>query len=89
MKKGRDVMDLVNELVPGDLVTIEWVGDRGFDRNDPGQELEAPEVAIVLRRMAEQCFYSIEGICVMPFECLHRGAIRSSTTYACKRLGRQ
>ena len=88
MKKGHDMSDLMEEFPTGALVAIEWVGSLDVDINeDEGEELGMPEPAIVLGHMPELSFRSHEGISVLPFECLHRGTIRSSTTYACKRLG--
>jgi hypothetical protein len=90
MKKGHDMSELMEEFPVGTLVAIEWVGGLDVDIDEgPGEELGAPEPAIVLGHMPELSFRSAEGISVLPFECLHRGAIRSSTTYACKRLGLQ
>lgn len=75
-------------FLPGSLVTIEWVSEgHVYDPQDHGYELDAPEPALVVRLIPKETFRSYEGRDVIPFECLHRGSLRASTTYASQLLG--
>lgn len=86
--KNENMTALEEEFLPGSLVTIEWVsGGPVYESWDNGWELDAPEPALVVRHIPEASFRSHEGTVVLPFECLHRGMLRASTTYASRPIG--
>jgi hypothetical protein len=86
-KARREIQQITGQFPPGSLVMIEWVGEAPYNSDENGYELEAPEPAVVVRmlpELAERSTTSItsSGPWVVPFECLHGGALRVSTTFA-------
>jgi hypothetical protein len=81
-KARREIQQITGQFPPGSLVMIEWVGEAPYNSDEHGYELEAPEPAVVVRMLPELAFHSYSGPWVVPFECLHGGALRVSTTFA-------
>jgi len=81
----QEVLSLQREFPVGALVTVQWVSSiAGYDPEDMGYELAAPERAVILEHIPGEAFMSHGGPPVIPFLCLHGGALRASTTYACE-----
>ena len=77
------------QFPPGSLVTIQWVSlGLGYDEEEQGMELANPEPALLLRHFPEHAFMSNPKGWVVPFECVHHGTVRVSTTFAAKVIGR-
>lgn len=74
----------------GSLVTIRWLSSDYsyvFDEGAHGIDLKYPEPALLLKHLPEQAFKNSYGW-VVPFECVHKGVVRVSTTYATDVIGR-
>lgn len=85
----RAIRRVMAEFPPGSLVTIQWVSDRSaYDEEERGTELEHPEPALLLRHFPEHAFRSTPKGWVVPFECVHMGVVRVSTTFAAEVIGR-
>lgn len=96
-KYRKPSLDRVEELArlfaPGSLASVVWLGPPDADFNSPepndwqwsAEELDEPEVAIVLEPLVSQAFVGgneREGQReVIPFLCLCRGELRVSTTW--------
>ena len=79
---------LMRKFPPGSLVTVQWLSTGpDYDGDEYGIEYESPEPALLIRHLPEHAFVSAPGW-VLPFECMHRGELRVSTTYATKMLGK-
>ena len=50
--------------------------------------LGPPEPALLLKHFPEHAFKSNPKGWVVPFECVHKGVVRMSTTYAAEVIGR-
>lgn len=93
----EEVQSLVSSFAPGRLVSVVWLGppDADFLEDDSGwawgsEGLDAPEPAVVLEVRPEQAFLGgTEGEqrrAVLPFLCLCRGSVRTSTTWLAQAL---
>lgn len=80
---------LMRRFPPGSLVTIQWSSTgQDYDPDEHGMELDDPEPALLLKSLPEHAFMSLCKGWVIPFECVHKGTVRVSTTYAAEVIGR-
>lgn len=89
----EEVQSLVSTFMPGRLVSVEWLGpsdidflaDDGWSWSWNSGDLAQPEIAMVLEVRPEQAFLGgterEHRRAVLPFLCLCRGAVRTSTTW--------
>ncbi len=85
----RAIARVMAQFPPGSLVTIQWMSQgAGYDEEEGGIELDSPEPALLLRHFPEHTFLSPHKGWVVPFECVHRGVVRVSTTYAAEVIGK-
>lgn len=85
----RAIRRVMAEFPPGSLVTIQWVSRGiGYDEEEGGLEFDSPEPALLLKHLPEHAFLSPPKGWVVPFECVHRGVVRVSTTFAAEVIGR-
>jgi len=83
-----DIERVMERFPPGALVTIVWISSDNSDAYDAfgGTDLGGPQPALLLRHLPEQAFSNANGW-VVPFECVLRGTVRVSTTYAAQVIG--
>ena len=91
-RRGR-VEELARMFAPGTLVSVVWLGPPDADFNSPepndwqwsSEELDEPAVAVVLEPLVSDAFVGgteREGQReVIPFLCLCRGKLHTSTTW--------
>lgn len=96
-REQRAIERVMAQFPPGSLVTIQWMSrGMGYDEEEQGIEFDSPEPALLLRHFPEHAFKSNPGRdvrsnpkgWVVPFECVHKGVVRMSTTYAAEVIGR-
>lgn len=84
-----EIEGVMERFPPGALVTIVWISSDNshvYDEGAHGVDLGGPQPALLLRHLPEQAFSNAYGW-VVPFECVLRGTVRVSTTYAAKVIG--
>ena len=85
----RAIERVMEQFPTGSLVTIQWMSQgAGYDEEEGGIELEDPEPALLLKHLPEHAFLSPLKGWVVPFECVYKGTVRVSTTYAAEVIGR-
>ena len=85
----RAIERVMAQFPPGSLVTIQWMSrGMGYDEEEQGIEFDSPEPALLLKHFPEHAFKSNPKGWVVPFECVHKGVVRMSTTYAAEVIGR-
>jgi hypothetical protein len=78
---------VVRKFPHGSLALIEWfAAGSGYDPDNPGVELDAPEVALLLESQPSHAFQSFEGRWVVPYTCFYKGKLCVTTTYSAKSL---
>ena len=89
-----EIHKVMDRFPLGSLVTIAWISsdnsyvfDEGVDEGIHGVDLACHEPALLLKHLPERAFKNFYGW-VVPFECVHMGVVRMSTTYAAKVIGR-
>lgn len=89
-----EIHKVMDRFPLGSLVTIVWISsdnsyvfDEGVDEGVHGVDLAGHEPALLLRHLPERAFKNFYGW-VVPFECVHMGVVRMSTTYAAEVIGR-
>ena len=83
------IRQVMAQFPPGSLVTIQWMSrGMGYDEEEGGLEFDSPEPALLLKHLLEHAFLSPPKGWVVPFECVHKGTVRVSTTYAAEVIGR-
>jgi len=84
-----EIGEVMERFPPGSLVTILWISSDNshvYDEGAHGVDLGGPQPALLLRHLPEQAFSNANGW-VVPFECVLRGTVRVSTTYAAQVIG--
>lgn len=85
----RAIERVMAQFPTGSLVTIQWMSQgAGYDEEEHGIELDSPEPALLLKHFPEHAFLSPPKGWVVPFECVYKGTVRVSTTYAAEVIGR-
>ena len=85
----RAIERVMAQFPTGSLVTIQWMSQgAGYDEEEGGIELDSPEPALLLKHFPEHAFKSPPKGWVVPFECVYKGTVRVSTTYAAEVIGR-
>ena len=85
----RAIERVMAQFPTGSLVTIQWMSQgAGYDEEEGGIELDSPEPALLLKHLPEHAFKSPPKGWVVPFECVYKGTVRVSTTFAAEVIGR-
>lgn len=85
-----EIHKVMDRFPPGSLVTIVWISADNsyvFDEGAHGVDLGGRDPALVIKHLPEQAFKNSYGW-VVPFECVHKGVVRVSTTFAAEVIGK-